>query len=127
MTEHEFLELLAASYPDQESAIMFSKKLLSDWMRKNTLEGMTIQQSLWVFSRIEDFSILIDGTNKKVDLFKMFQSGAIHTLYYCILRFTADDMSKPYHWVTQERINWVKAKIEEYLGAPTCAYIQTLD
>jgi hypothetical protein len=118
--------LFESSANSQESDIGFSRQLLHDWMRKNKLEGMSINQSLWVFSRFEEFEINAVFGAKHVDIFKMFYSGAIPTVYYCILRVAPDPMTESYHWLTQARLDWVKGKLEEYLGAGMSAYIQSL-
>ena len=111
----------------QEQNINFGKQLLHDWMRKNTLEGMNVKQSLWVFSRFEQFTISCDFGEKHVDLFKMFQSGALPTVYYCILQVQPDTMTEDYHWLTQERLDWVKEKIEAHLGNGMATHIQSLN
>lgn len=126
MTEDQINAIMQITSSEQESAIVFSHKLLRDWMRKNTIEGMTIEQSLWVFSRFEDFTIEINGTNKKVDLFKMFQSGALPTLYYCLLKIEPDPMTESFHWITQPRIDWVKNEIATWLGNSMASYIGSL-
>ena len=126
MTEEQIQALMQASDSDQEAALKFTQKLLRDWMRRNTIEGMTIQQSLWVFARFEEFKITIDGMEKKIDLFKMFQAGAIPTLYYNLLRIVPDDFTKPYHWITQQRINWILEQIENHIGTQMSQYIRGL-
>jgi hypothetical protein len=126
MTEQEIRALLLASEADQESAIKFTNKLLRDWMRKNTIEGMNIAQSLWIFSRFEEYTIQIAGQTKTVDLFKMFASGAIPTLYYCLLKVQPDPMTESYHWLTQERLDWVKNEVENWLGPQTTNFIKSM-
>jgi len=116
-----------ATKVNQQESINFGQILLHDWMRKNTLEGMSIKQSLWVFSRFEDFSIQCDFGSRKVDIFKMFQSGAIPTVYFCLLQVEPDPMTEDYHWVTQERMDWVLNKIKEFLGEDMANYIENLN
>jgi hypothetical protein len=118
--------IFEASKQTQQANISFGQNLLHDWMRKNVLEGMSIKQSLWVFARFEDFKINCDFGEKHVDLFKMFQSGAIPTVYFCILQIQPDDMTQPYHWLTQERLDWVKEKIELHIGQGMASYVQSL-
>jgi hypothetical protein len=115
-----------ASKNTQQQNIAFGQSLLHDWMRKNTLEGMTIVQSLWIFSRFERFEVEFGFGPKRVDLFKMFQSGAIPTVYFCILQVQPDSMTEPYHWLTQDRLDWVKTRLESHLGEGMVAYIQGL-
>ena len=126
MNEEQIQQIVNATDSDQKAAMEFSQNLLREWMRRNSIEGMNIPQSIWVFSRFEEFTLPIDGQDRHIDIFKMFQSGALPTLYYCLLRIVPDDMSKSYHWVTQARIDWVKTKIAEFIGSQTAGYIQTL-
>jgi len=118
---------MIVSKESQIANVNFGQALLNDWIRKNTLEGMSVYQSLWVFSRFEEFEVTTVFGTKKIDLFKVFQAGAIPTLYYCILQIQPDSMLETYHWVTQARIDWIKERVEEYLGAGTVGYIQGLD
>lgn len=126
MTEEQIQAIVDSTDSDQKAGMEFSQNLLREWMRRNSIEGMNIPQSLWVFSRFEEFTVVIDGQNKHIDMFKMFQAGALPTLYYCLLKIVPDDMSKPYHWVTQARVDWVKNKIAAFIGPQTAGYIQTL-
>jgi hypothetical protein len=118
--------VLEATRPDQDAAVDFSTQLLRDWMRQNTIDGMNIYQSLWMFSRFESLQIQFPWGPAHVDLFKMFQSGAVPTLYYVLLRTQPDVMDQPQHWLTQARIDWVKSRVAEYLGPQVAAAIQSL-
>jgi hypothetical protein len=112
---------------EQESAIIFCQELLKKMIRKNVSEGINIVQSSWAFSRFENYKfVLNDETEIKIDLFKLFESGAIHTLYYHLLRIEPDDMSKAYHWFTVERLSFIKNKIKTWLGEEVSTYIETL-
>jgi hypothetical protein len=115
-----------ASKNTQEANIQFGTNLLFDWMRRNTLEGMTVEQSLWMFSRFEDFYVSTGNFNKRVDIFKMFTAGAIPTVFYCLLKVEPDDMTQPYHWLTEVRMGWVIERVEAYLGAGMAGYIRSL-
>lgn len=126
MTEQELNKLIELKNPDQIAAINFCEQLLKKWMRRNLVLGITIQQSLWVFSRFEEFKIDIDGQQMHIDIYKLFQSGAVPTLYYCMTKIQPDDMTKSYHWLTQECIDWVKNQIEEFIEPETVAYIKSI-
>jgi hypothetical protein len=118
--------IFESSRVNQQENINFGQTLLYDWMRMNILEGMSVKQSLWVFSRFEDFEVSCDFGNKKVDIFKMFQSGAIPTVYYCILQVEPDPMTEDYHWITTERMQWVKDRVVAHIGPGMAAYIESL-
>ena len=117
---------LDATRADQEAAVNFTRSLLLDWMRQNTLEGISLQQSLWVFSRFETFEISAPWGSSRVDIFKMFNSGAIPTLYYCLCKVQPDSMLEQYHWLTQARIDWVKDRIASHIGAGMASYLSSL-
>jgi len=117
---------LQASQSSQALSVAFGETLLMDWMRYNTLEGMSIEQSLWVFSRFEDYHVEFGNGPKKIDLFKLFTSGALPTAYYCLLGVALDDMTETYHWLNATRMDWVKSRIEARLGAGYVAYVQGL-
>lgn len=118
---------LDLSRSNQYESISFGRKLLHDWMRKNTLEGMTVKQSLWVFSRFETFTINCDFGVRHVDIFKMFYAGALPTAYYCLLQVDPDPMTESYHWLTQEKIDWFKNQVRAYLGDSMANYIEGLN
>jgi hypothetical protein len=124
--QSSFDYMFQASINSQEQNINFGRTLLHDWMRRNTLEGMNISQSLHVFSRFEDFYVNFGNGPKKVDLFKMFYSGAIPTIYFSLLQVAPDSMVESYHWLTQERLDWVKNQVANYLGANMVAYIHSI-
>lgn len=117
---------LMNSQSSQAASISFGDKLMHDWMRQNQLEGITIEQSAWVFSRFEEYQVNFGAGLKHIDMFKLFASGAIPTAYYAILGVAPDDMTQSYHWLTQARLDWVKSQMEDYLGAGMAAYIQNL-
>ena len=117
---------LMNSQASQAASIAFGDKLMHDWMRQNQIEGITIEQSAWVFSRFEEYQVNFGAGLKHIDMFKLFLSGAIPTAYYAILGVAPDDMTQSYHWLTQARLDWVKSQIEAYLGAGMVAYIQNL-
>lgn len=114
------------SRENQEAAIEYGSRVIKDWMRKNSLEGISIVQSLWVFSRLEEISVGFPFGTKHVDIFKMLQGGALASSYYCLLAVAPDDMTQPYHWVTSDRLNWMKQELAIYLGPGQVNYIEGL-
>jgi hypothetical protein len=132
VTEHQtntptsFDFILEVSRTNQQDAIAFGQGLLHDWMRKNVIEGMSIKQSLWVFSRFEDFHVTCDFGSRKVDIFKMFQSGAMPTVYYCLLQVIPDPMTENYHWVTEARMEWILLRIRAHIGEGMASYVESL-
>ena len=119
--------ILETTKTDQDMDVLFTRQLLFDWMRKNAKEdGMNIYQSLWVFARFERFQMTMPWGTDHYDLFKLFHSGAVPTLYYCLCRVQADDMSESYHWLTQERIDWFKSRIADHISPTMANYLASL-
>ena len=112
----------------QEAAITYCKSVYREMVIRNVQDGINIIQSTYLFSRFEQYEYTIPGTDKtvKVDLFKLFETGAIPTLYYHLLRVQPDDMTQPYHFLTEERLNWLRQKFRDWLGHETAAYIESL-
>jgi hypothetical protein len=111
---------------DQQAAIDFCASLMNEFVRNNTNEGMTIDQSLYLFTKLSCFPMARPWGEVEVDLSLLFERGAVPTLYFVLLRLTPDDMTQPYHWLTQERIDWMKSKIEEFIGSGMASYIQSM-
>jgi hypothetical protein len=115
---------------DQAAAIGFCTNLMNTFIRNNTNEGITIEQSLYLFSKLSNFTVARDWPDMpegtRIDLSTLMETGAVPTLYFVLLRLPADDMTKSYHWLTQARIDWMKGKIEEFIGPGMAAYIQSL-
>jgi hypothetical protein len=121
---------ITTTISDQAAAIDFCTDLMNTFVRNNTNEGITIEQSLYLFARLGNLTIAREWPDMpgdvKVDLSTLMQTGAIPTLYFVLLRLTPDDMTQPYHWLSQARIDWMKGKIEEFIGLGMAAYIQSL-
>lgn len=115
-------------FSQQEAAINYCREVYREMIIRNVKDGINIMQSTYLFSRFEQYEYTIPGTNQtiKVDLFKLLETGAIPTLYYHLLRVQPDDMTQPYHFLTQERLNWLKSKFREWLGNETASYIESL-
>jgi len=99
----------------------FASKLVKDIKQRNILEGLdTIDQAAWVHSRFRKTGFtLSDGiTVVQIDVLNLMYSGDIETADMVLEQMIPDNMSQPYHWLSELRIDWIRNQIREYLGRP---------
>lgn len=105
---------------DQMAKKDFGEKLMIAFKQKNILEGINLHQAIWLHSRMRAWEVSIPsvfGTDVvKVDIINMITAGDIETATVALQFGTADDMTKSYHWVSQERINWLVNQSKKWLG-----------
>jgi len=97
----------------------FSLNLIQRMKERNILQGLSsIDQASWIHHRLRKTPfILSDGTTEVfIDLLNLVISGDVETAYVVLGQMQADDMTQPYHWLNQERIDWMRNEIAVYLG-----------
>lgn len=128
MNETDLDALISSHSPDftkvfvqktvQESKA-FADDMLQRLKERNLLEGLaSIDQAAWVHHRLRkvDFTLSDGVTVAQIDVMNLVVSGDIETAESVLGQLTPDDMTQPYHWWTQERIDWVRNEIRAYLG-----------
>lgn len=128
MDETALDAVIAAHVPNYllgyvQNTVVANKAWADDCMQrfkqKNLLEGLsTMDQAAWVHHRMRkvDYTLAEDSTVVHIDLMNLIVSGDIELAYFVMGQMAPDDMSKPYHWWTQARIDWVMNEIATYLG-----------
>ena len=99
----------------------FADKLLQKLKEKNIAEGLSnINQSAWVHHRLRKIDyVLSDGiTVVQLDIMNLVVSGDVETAEQALGQLTPDDMTKSFHWLTQDRVDWIRNEIRAYLGWP---------
>jgi hypothetical protein len=99
----------------------FSDDLMQRLKVKNILEGLaSIDQAAWVHHRLRktQFTLSDETTVVDIDVMNLVISGDMETAEFVLGQMTADDMTKSYHWLSQERIDWIRNEIRTYLGWP---------
>lgn len=130
-TEEEWLEKLAPyALPPMTQAEMqasyvkytikerkqYSEDLIERLKEKNINEGINIAQALWMHHRMRANSISFSGIPFTIDIMNLVISGDIEVACVTLMNTTADDMSQPFHWLSQDRINWLILDMKAYLG-----------
>lgn len=101
---------------DNLSNRTFATDLLIEFKQKNIDEGMNATQALWLHHRTRAWPVTFMGMTYTVDLMNMCQSGDLETVYISLAYGSIDDMSMPYHWFNQARVDWLKLAIAKQLG-----------
>ena len=103
---------------DYNSNVQFARDLFRQFKQKNKDEGINGLQALWLHHRMRAWNVTFMGVPFVEDVINMGASGDIETACLSLLYGTPDDMSLPYHWLNQERINWLVAEMKAHLGWP---------
>lgn len=96
---------------------LYAEDLLERFKKKNISEGINVLQAINMHAKVRALPVTFMGHSMTVDLLNCAISGdievAVLTLLYCT---DIDDMTQPYHWLNQERVNWLVADMKGYLG-----------
>lgn len=99
----------------------FADQMMQRLKEKNILEGLSsIDQSAWVHHRLRKVDYTMDDgvTIIQLDVLNLVVSGDIETADKILGQIAADDMTETYHWLNQDRIDWIRNEIRTYLGWP---------
>lgn len=120
--------LVASHFPATlvvSKSVKQNKEFADDMMQrlkeKNILEGLdSIDKSAWVHHRMRkvDYTLSDTTTVAQLDVMNLVVTGDIETAEQALGQMSPDDMTKDYHWLTQERIDWIRNEIRNYLGWP---------
>lgn len=98
----------------------FADRLMQKIKEKNISDGLaSIDQAAWVHHRMRkvpyQLSVLVFVD---LDILNLVVAGDIETAEFALSQMTPDNMTQPYHWLNQERIDWIRNEIRTYLGWP---------
>ena len=100
---------------------VFADNLMQELKERNILEGLaSLDQAAWVHHRLRkmDYTMTDTTTIVQLDLMNLVVSGDIETAEQALGQMSADDMTEAYHWLNQDRIDWIRNEIRNYLGWP---------
>lgn len=99
-----------------QSKIDFAQSLIAEFKKKNISEGINALQGLWMHQRTRALPVTLNGITFTVDLMNMVISGDLELACLSLMNTPADNMTMPFHWLSQERLNFLVAKLKIYLG-----------
>lgn len=94
----------------------FKKENLKEFIEAGTSNEMALLTSLHVHGRMRAISVTVGGVPFTIDLMNLVISGDLETAFVVLSYMEPDDMSMPYHWFNQTRIDSLKAKISDRIG-----------
>lgn len=94
----------------------YAEDLLERLKLRNISQGINLAQGLWMHHRMRALPITFNGLSLVQDVMNMAVSGDIEIACVTLQYAVADDMTEPYHWWSQDRINWLIADMKAYLG-----------
>ena len=94
----------------------YCEDLIERLKAKNIGEGINAMQAMWMHQKFRALSVNFMSVNFTIDLMNLVISGDVEVACLCLMNCTADDMSLPYHWFSQARIDWIVADMKAYLG-----------
>jgi hypothetical protein len=99
----------------------FADNLMERLKNKNLIEGLSsVDHAAWVHHRLRkvNYTLSDETTVTQLDIMNLVVSGDIETAEHALGQMTPDDMTESYHWLTQERIDWIRNEIRAYLSWP---------
>lgn len=106
-----------ALYTDLINRETFCRKIMVYFKMQNLLAGLNASQGLYVHSRLRRIVFTYsDGVVYNIDLLNLVVSGDLELAYIVLSYMTPDDGSQPYHWLTSDKINYLRTEIAKYLG-----------
>lgn len=98
----------------------FADDMMQRMKERNILEGLSgIDQAAWVHHRFRKTDyVLDDGPTVQIDVLNLVVSGDIETAEHVLGQMLPDDMTEVYHWLTQDRLDWMRNEIRAFLGWP---------
>lgn len=117
----------ASYYSDLLARREFGAKLMTAFKQKNLSEGIQWYQGIHLHNRVRKWQVImppalltamggIPDPGEYVDLVNVIVSGDIETASLCLTYGVADDMTSPFHWCTQDRIDWLNNQMKAWLG-----------
>jgi hypothetical protein len=94
----------------------FKKENLAYFVENSVPNDLAIMVSLHVHHRLRAIDITVGGVPFTIDLMNLVISGDLETAYVVLSYMEPDDMSMPYHWFSQSRIDSLKSKIAMRVG-----------
>jgi hypothetical protein len=107
---------------DNMSRKEFGEKLMLAFKQRNISEGLQWYQAIWLHHRVREWQVTypeaLGGDICYVDVCNMMYSGDIETACLALQYGVVDDMTKPFHCVTEDRKAWLIAQMKAWLGWP---------
>jgi hypothetical protein len=112
---------------DLQARREFGSKLMLAFKQKNLAEGIQWYQAMHLHGRMRDWQVTMPSAlltamggvpdpGIRVDMVNIIVAGDIETASLCLTYGTPDAMTSPFHWISQERMDWMNTQLKAWLG-----------
>jgi len=107
-----------------QEKIDFGRKLMLNFKNMNIEQGINPVQAIWLHAKTRKLQVQIPqqafgaAIDCEVDILNMALSGDLEAGCIALQFAIPDDMTEAYHWLNQDRINFLVTEIKAYLGWP---------
>jgi hypothetical protein len=102
---------------DNNSKKDFANMMLIRFKQMNIDAGINAVQANWLHHRARALETFIPNSPvMTVDVLNMALAGDIEAAYVALSYCQADDMTQAHHWLSQERVDFLKTEIAIFMG-----------
>lgn len=94
----------------------FKKRNLQHFMENEVPNDLAIMQSMWVHHRLRAVEVTAGGLDLVIDLLNLVVSGDLETAWAVLGMMAPDEMDQPYHFLSQEVIDYLRGLIADRIG-----------
>lgn len=94
----------------------FADSMLEKFKKKNINEGITAAQGMWMHQLLRAYQCTFQGEQRTLDIMNLAVSGDLEIACLALIYGQTDDMSEPYHWMSEERKQWLINELKTFLG-----------
>lgn len=96
----------------------YCEDLIERLKKKNITEGINPIQAVWMHHKMRALPVSYMGQEMVIDILNLVISGDVEVAVIALTHAEPDDMSEPFHWFSQARIDWIVADMKNFLGWP---------
>ncbi len=94
----------------------FKRSNLEYFVTSGISNELALLKSMWTHNRLRAMDISVNGLSMTIDLMNLVVSGDLETAYFVLGLITPDDMSQPYHFLSQEKIDELRGMVADKIG-----------
>jgi len=113
------VNLLNETKKQNRDKVDFATELMLRFKLKNIQEGISAGQAVWLHAKTRSLDVNFPGMpTVSIDLLNIALSGDVEAGCIALQYAVPDDMTQAYHWLSQERIDWLVSELKGFLGWP---------
>jgi len=93
----------------------FKKNNLARFIAAGMPQELSLMKSMWMHHRMRAITFTTGGVEFTIDLLNLCISGDLSTAAFILSQVAPDDMSQPYHFLSQDVINELRGIMAQEL------------